>query len=165
MKTILCVLPWLMLLASAVPFSAQCVAKWHEGKTPQDIHKSVPGSGAERQYNEAFARGEKWAVEAEIKKIWGADSALGLKIATAETGMRCDAVGDGHLAYFKDGMEYGKSYGPFQLRALPGRPPVSVLANCRANIYLAYQLYKSQGPDIWSVCHHEIKCDMPRAVS
>ena len=163
MKTVLYVLPWLLLLASAVPYSAQCVAKWRDEEfnqpfMRQDVPISIPGQRAERRYNEALTSGEKWAVEAEIKKIWGVDSELGLKIATAETGLRCDAVGDGHLAYFKDGVEYGKSYGPFQLRALPGRPPVSALSNCRANIYLAYQWYKEQGPDIWSVCHNEIKC-------
>lgn len=63
----------------------------------------------------------------------------------AESGLRCEAVGDHKIAYVKDGIEYGKSYGLLQIRHLPGRPDPSVLLNCTENLKYAYAIFKKQG--------------------
>jgi len=82
-------------------------------------------------------------------KAWNCNIALA--IAKAESGLRCDAVGDGHIAFTKDTIEYGKSYGVFQIRYLVGRPNPSQLLNCEFNINYAYGLYQAHGWHPWSV--------------
>ena len=68
----------------------------------------------------------------------------------AESGLRCGAVGDGSLSYYKDGIEYGKSYGVAQIRHLPGRPAPDVLLDCESNVRYAHRLYLAQGWRPWS---------------
>jgi hypothetical protein len=81
-------------------------------------------------------------------KDWDCKTALA--IAKAESGLRCEAVGDGHIAFMKNGTEYGKSYGVFQIRHLEGRPNPEELLSCEFNINYAYNLYKAQGFKPWS---------------
>lgn len=91
------------------------------------------------------------SVEKKIRALFGKDADLAIAIAKAESGMRCEAVGDGHIAYMQDGIEYGKSYGVFQIRHLPGRPAPSYLADCDQNIEYAYGMFKAQGHfNAWS---------------
>lgn len=81
---------------------------------------------------------------------WDCNTAIA--IAKAESGLRCDAIGDGHLTFQRDGKEYGKSFGLFQVRHLPNsnRPEPSELLNCHANIAAAFQIYKASGFNPWS---------------
>ena len=81
-------------------------------------------------------------------KDW--DCNIALAVAKAESGMRCDAVGDGHIAFVKNEIEYGKSYGVFQIRYLVGRPDPSKLLDCEFNINYAYGLYLARGWQPWS---------------
>ncbi len=91
----------------------------------------------------------KTAIEKLIcEKDW--DCAIAIAIAKAESGMRCEAVGDGHIAFTKNEIEYGKSYGVFQISYLEGRPKPSDLLNCEYNINYAYGLYKAHGWKPWS---------------
>lgn len=73
------------------------------------------------------------------------DEHIAVAIAKAESGLRCNAHGDKTLTYMRDGIEYGASYGVFQIRHLPGRPDPSVLNECEANINYAYNMRKTQG--------------------
>lgn len=87
----------------------------------------------------------KTAIEKLIcSKDW--DCKLAIAIFKAESGLRCEAVGDGHL---KVG-EYGASYGIAQIRYLKGRPKPEQLLDCEFNINYAYGMYKAQGWKPWS---------------
>lgn len=81
-------------------------------------------------------------------KSWDCNTALA--VAKAESGMRCDAIGDGHIAFTKNEIEYGKSYGVFQIRYLVGRPDPSKLLDCAFNINHAHGMYLAQGWRPWS---------------
>ena len=81
-------------------------------------------------------------------KSWDCNTALA--VAKAESGMRCDAIGDGHIAFIKNEIEYGKSYGVFQIRYLVGRPDPSLLLDCAFNIDLAFQMWQKQSWRPWS---------------
>lgn len=71
-------------------------------------------------------------------------------MAKAESGMRCDAIGDGHIAFIKNDVEYGKSYGLFQIRYLVGRPDPILLLNCEFNLNYAHGMWLTQGFKPWS---------------
>lgn len=91
------------------------------------------------------------SVEKKIRSLFGKDADLAIAIAKAESGMRCDAVGDKTLTFNQNGVEYGASYGVFQIRHLVGRPSPEVLMNCEQNIEYAYGMYKAQGHfNAWS---------------
>ena len=91
-------------------------------------------------------------IEEKIKSVFGADSEKALKIARCESQLNHLAVGDHKIAYVKDGKEYGKSYGVFQIRSLPGRPEPTELFDRDFNIEYAYQVYQRQGWDAWMWC-------------
>lgn len=59
-----------------------------------------------------------------------------------------NAIGDGHLKYIKNGIEYGASYGLFQIRALPGRQFPSL--DPETNVKQAYEIYKRSGFKPWT---------------
>lgn len=85
---------------------------------------------------------------------WNVDVAL--NVMRAESGCNPNAVGDNHLRYIQDGIEYGMSCGMFQVRFLPGRPSCAAMQNPSENITYAYQLYASGGWRHWSVCNKGI---------
>lgn len=66
------------------------------------------------------------------------------KIMACESGGNPDAIGDRSTAY--------KSYGLFQIRALPGRPSPEWLLNPENNVSYAYSLYKKSGWLPWLNC-------------
>lgn len=70
------------------------------------------------------------------------DCKIAIAIAKAESGLRCEAVGDGHLD--------PKSYGVFQIRGFATRPPVAELLDCEKNIAYAKQMFDRQGWGPWS---------------
>lgn len=112
---------------------------------------STPTSYTREQKNTAsnvkVARAE---IENKILEKFGKDGKVALAIARCESGLRPFAVGDGHIAYWQDGVEYGKSYGVFQVRHLPGRPSPDQLLDADYNINYAYNLYKRSGFYPWS---------------
>lgn len=89
-------------------------------------------------------------IEKKILEKFGEDGRVALAIARAESGVRENAIGDGHLTFTHEGVEYGKSYGPFQIRSLPGRPAPELLLQADYNINYAYELYKRSGFSPWS---------------
>ncbi len=90
-------------------------------------------------------------VEEQIRKIFGKkDYKIAVAIFKAESHLRCNAEGDGHLKYTKNGIEYGASYGVAQIRHLPGRPTPKQLKDCTFNIKYAKQLKDKQGWNVWS---------------
>lgn len=89
-------------------------------------------------------------IKNKILEKFGKDGPVALAVARCESGLRPGAIGDGHIAFMKDGVEYGKSYGVFQIRALPGRPSPDRLLDANYNIEYAYQLYKRSGFGPWS---------------
>lgn len=93
---------------------------------------------------------EKNAVKELVCKYFGNQCEIATAIFFAESGLRCEAVGDGGLAYFQDGVEYGKSYGVAQIRHLPGRPDPGTLLDCESNIRHAYGMWQAQGWNPWS---------------
>ena len=85
----------------------------------------------------------------ELKKYdWNAD--LMLAIAKAESSCRINAVGDTSIKYVENGREYGYSVGFFQIRILPGREHCDVF-DVETNVACAYNIYKGQGLNAWSV--------------
>jgi hypothetical protein len=85
---------------------------------------------------------ETWENKEEAK--------IAVAIAKSESRLDCSAVGDRHLAFYREGIEYGKSYGVFQIRHLPGRPNPDELLDPNKNIAYAYELYKKSGFSPWS---------------
>ena len=77
---------------------------------------------------------------------YGWDCKTAVAVFKAESGLRCDAVGDGHLKF----GEYGASYGIAQIRYLKGRPTPNKLVDCKFNLDYAFGMYKTQGWKPWS---------------
>lgn len=98
----------------------------------------------------ALNSGDKEAIKKYIQRVFGKQAKLATAIFTAESGLRCDAIGDGHIAYFRNGTEYGKSYGIAQIRHLEGRPSPEQLTQCKFNIDYAYKVYDRSGFKPWS---------------
>lgn len=94
-----------------------------------------------------------------IKQVFGKDSEVALAVAFAESGQRCNAVGDGHITFESNGQLMGASYGVFQIRHLKGRPDPSVLLDCKSNIDYARKIQLAQGWSPWSVCRKKVKCN------
>ncbi len=87
-----------------------------------------------------------------IAEVFGRDAKIATAVFKAESGLRCNAVGDGHLR-FGDTL-YGASYGVAQIRKLSptdGRPSVDQLLDCRTNIEFARKMQLAQGFKPWSV--------------
>lgn len=97
-------------------------------------------------------------VEAYIKQVFGKDARVALAVSFAESGRRCNAVGDGGLQFSRDGVKYGASYGVFQIRHLKGRPSPEQLLDCKTNIDYAFKLFQSSGWYPWSVCKKKVRC-------
>lgn len=75
-----------------------------------------------------------------------------LKIMECESQGNEGAIGDGHLTFKNNGVEYGKSYGLFQIRHLPNselRNPAKLI-NADYNIKAAAEIYTQQGFKPWT---------------
>jgi hypothetical protein len=77
-----------------------------------------------------------------ICNVFGKNCKIALAIAKAESGLRCDAIGDGSLN--------PKSYGLFQIRAFWNRPPPEKLLDCYENIKYAHEIFNYSGWSPWS---------------
>ena len=97
-------------------------------------------------------------MENYIRQVFGKDADTALAVSYAESGRRCNAVGDGHITFQSEGKLFGASYGVFQIRHLKGRPDPGVLLDCKANIDYARGIQLSQGWKPWSVCRTKVKC-------
>jgi hypothetical protein len=71
-------------------------------------------------------------------------------ISKAESSLNPAAVGDVTLQYQQDGVQYGASYGCFQIRFLPGRKQPLELLQAHINVKVAYDMYKGQSWAPWS---------------
>lgn len=91
-------------------------------------------------------------IEELIKKTWNneAEAKIAIAVAKAESHLNPESIGDKHLKFFKDGKEYGASYGIFQIRHLEGRPDPSKLLDSEFNVKYAYELYCKSGFSPWS---------------
>lgn len=85
-----------------------------------------------------------------LKWNFGSEAKLAKAIFRSESGLRCEAEGDGHLAYQKNGITYGGSYGIAQIRYLPGRPSPAQLKDCKFAIKYAKQIRDRSGWNVWS---------------
>jgi len=123
-------------------------AKTSPSPTRTASQQTVPPSAS----HGLSGRGEVLAgnVEQLIRSRFGDDADVAVAIARCESGLRPDAVGDHAIAYVQDGAEYGKSYGPFQIRHLPGRPSPDRLLDPSFNIEYAYNLFKRSSWYPWS---------------
>lgn len=89
----------------------------------------------------------KWVNEVE-KYDW--NTSMIIRIMYLESRCAANAVGDGHLI-FSDGIN-GISCGLLQVRILPERKVTcQEMKNPKANIAMAYAIYKSQNYNAWSV--------------
>jgi len=68
------------------------------------------------------------------------------RVMMGESSGRPDAVGD---KYEINGV-YAPSYGLFQIRGLPGRPPPEQLLNPEFNVQYAAQMWQKQGWGPWT---------------
>ena len=89
-------------------------------------------------------------IEALICQYFTDSCDVAIAVAQCESELRDHAVGDHAIAYIQDGVEYGKSYGVFQIRSLPGRPEPAKLLDPSFNVQYAYNLYKRSGFTPWS---------------
>jgi hypothetical protein len=94
-------------------------------------------------------------VERLIEITFGQNSVM-KKIAYCESGFQEKAIGDGHLTYMHNGVEYGKSYGVFQIRHLPGRPDPKKLMEAEFNIAYAKKLYDASRLSPWVNCTRKV---------
>lgn len=85
-----------------------------------------------------------------IRWNFGSEATLAKSVFKAESGLRCEAVGDMDLQFTRNGTVYGASYGIAQIRYLPGRPTPDQLKDCKFAIKYAKQLRDKQGWTIWS---------------
>lgn len=87
--------------------------------------------------------------QSEIAKYdWAQGTALA--VSFAESSHNQANVGDLAIQYYQDGIQYGASYGCFQIRYLPGRPQPSSLLDATFNVKYAYDMYIKQGWQPWS---------------
>lgn len=93
---------------------------------------------------------EQDEVANKIRQKFGEDGEIAVAVARCESGLRPHAIGDGHIAYWAGGTEYGKSYGVFQIRHLEGRPSPDQLLDLEYNLDYAYNLYKMSGWQPWT---------------
>lgn len=111
---------------------------------------ATPTPTPKKTINPPVLNRDKQEIKNLVCRYFGKDCQIASAVFFAESGLRCEAVGDGSLAYTQDGIEYGKSYGVAQIRHLPGRPDPSTLLDCESNIRHAYGMWKSQGWGPWS---------------
>lgn len=82
---------------------------------------------------------EKEANIALIKKIWGRDAELGLRIAKCESGYKTAGT---HVA----NKDHSVDQGVFSINSVHGMPEME---NAVANISYAYSMYLNQGTHPW----------------
>jgi len=113
---------------------------------------SSPAGGVEKKavIREVTKIVPKSDIEALICQYFTDNCDVAIAVARCESGLRDHAVGDHAIAYIQDGVEYGKSYGVFQIRSLPGRPEPEKLLDPSFNVQYAYNLYKRSGFTPWS---------------
>lgn len=85
-----------------------------------------------------------------IEEKFPEEPKLAVAIAKAESGLRTDAVGDGHIEFVNEGKVMGHSCGLFQVRVLPGRPDCETLKDPARNLEFARKLYEKSGWKPWS---------------
>jgi hypothetical protein len=85
-----------------------------------------------------------------LRWTFGSEAKVARAVFRAESGLRCNAEGDGHLTYQKNGITFGGSYGIAQIRYLPGRPTPSQLKDCKFNIQYAKLIRDRSGWNAWS---------------
>lgn len=90
-------------------------------------------------------------IEGKVCKKWGTECKVAIAVMKAESQGDPRRIGDKHLTFWKEGREYGASYGLFQLRDLPGRfnNPQDMLDEDK-NIDYAYAMYQKSGWRPWS---------------
>ena len=69
---------------------------------------------------------------------FGDDCKIALAVMKAESQGDCSRVGDKHIMFEKNGVNYGASYGCFQIRHLEGRPDPEKLLDAKFNINYAH---------------------------
>ncbi len=81
-----------------------------------------------------------------VQQYFGTHTDDALKIMECESQGDPNRVGDENLTYWKNGIEYGKSYNLFQYRHLPTRPPLTdpVYHDPETNIKYASMIFKAQ---------------------
>ncbi len=110
------------------------------------IPQSVNAQTAECQGNP----NDPVIVENCIREIFGQSADTAIKVAKCESSLRVNAVGDKRLGYYRRGVLYGRSYGVFQIRYLPGRPSPSYLTNLENNVRYAYKMSGGTNFRAWS---------------
>jgi len=93
---------------------------------------------------------EVGGLEAMIAEKFPEDPKTAIAIAKAESGLKTDNVGDGHIMYLHEGKPMGMSCGTFQIRVLPGRPDCESLKDIKTNLDFARKLYEKSGWKPWS---------------
>jgi hypothetical protein len=93
-------------------------------------------------------------VERLVCDTFKEDCKMAIAVMKAESQGDCTRVGDKHIMFEKDGVNYGASYGCFQIRHLQGRPSPEKLLDPKFNVEYAHQLWKKQGWSPWSVYHN-----------
>lgn len=90
------------------------------------------------------------ALKSHICEVFGERCEEALEIATCESVHFTDFIGDEGLVYVENGIEYGRSYGPFQIRYLRGRPEPEQLLDPMFNVQFAKQMFDTQGWGPWT---------------
>jgi len=96
-------------------------------------------------------------IEAVVRETFGKDGDKMVKIMRCESQGNHKAIGDTKIAYIKDGIVYGMSYGLFQVRHLEGRPDPAKLFDPKHNIETAKKIYDTQGLNAWRNCNEMTK--------
>lgn len=131
-------------------FVKPLVRYWEDDKVRiEELERKLHEANEEmfelQEFKNDLGEGKKEAIVEYIRHKFGNNSDLALAVADCESHLRANAVGDGHLTFNANGVEYGKSYGVFQIRHLQGRPNPDYLLNAKNNIDYAYEMYERQG--------------------
>lgn len=94
--------------------------------------------------------GDELSLSDKIDIAFMEDASIAKAIVMCESRMHPDRIGDTSLTFVESGVEYGKSYGLFQIRHLPGRPSPDKLLNPDFNIQYAKNMYDKQGWGPWT---------------
>jgi len=91
--------------------------------------------------------------EQYIRHVFGKEADTALKVAKAESGMRCDAQNVNKGTNSAD-------IGIFQINTVHLRKgwKVGDLLDCKKNIDFAKEIYDGSGWGAWSVCKTKVKC-------
>lgn len=90
------------------------------------------------------------SIEELVRLKFKEDPDTAVAVMKAESQGDCTRVGDQHIMFEKNGVNYGASYGCFQIRHLEGRPDPEKLLDKDFNIDYAYKMYLSLGWEPWS---------------